>query len=110
MGLRMLTIWDNQAKHEAEDRELRLAMLAGGHITPAQAFPDRFVKAVEEPEDEASDVGPYEYESPGPDGSNYDMVMAELERHRRVTTREGSETSEEVTEGFSLEPDDAEWI
>lgn len=106
----MLTIWDNQAKHEAEERELRLALLAGGHITPAQAFPDRFSKDVGEPEEEVSDVGPYEYEPPGADGSNYDKVMAELERHRRVTTREGSQTSEGVTEPFELGPDNAEWI
>lgn len=104
----MLTIWDNQAKHEAEDRELRLALLAGGHITPAQAFPEMFKeKAAQTSEDE---VEVYEYEPPGEDGSNYDKVMAALEQHRRVTTREGSQTSEGVTEPFELGPDDAEWI
>ena len=105
----MLTIWDTQAKHDAEDRELRLALLAGGHITPMQAFPDKFAEKKPE-ESEEQEIERVEYEPPGKDGSNYDKVMAALAQHRQVTTREGSQTSEGVTEGFSLEPDDSEWI
>lgn len=107
----MLTIWDNQAKKKSDDREIRLALLASGTVTPAQAFPELFAADGETAMDEDAPLEVTEYESPGADGANYDRVMAALAANRRITTREGSETSEEVTgtQTFPLEPEDPEW-
>jgi hypothetical protein len=113
MALRMLARWDVQAKNLTEDRELRLALLASGRLTPAQAFPDRFEDAEKSETtlgDEDYDYSGVAWESPGEDGSNYDTVMAALNAHRTFTTREGSESTEEVTEAIPLGPDDTEWI
>lgn len=110
MGLRMLAMWDNQARVRKEERELKLALLASGKVAPSDVFPELFES---EADDGAADYdySEVQWEAPSSDGTNYDTVMAALEAHRRVTTRDGSGTSEGVKPPtFPLEPEDPEWI
>lgn len=105
----MLMIWDNQAKHEAEDRELRLALLASGQFSPEKLFPDQLgAPKTDDPQEGESEGEVYEYESPGED---FEKILAQMRAHRQVTTTEASQTTEGVTgDAIPLGPDDTEWI
>lgn len=49
----MLVLIDQWEKNSREDREMRLALVAGGHRTPEEMFPERFGQAAETTPQEA---------------------------------------------------------
>lgn len=107
----MLAMWDNQARVRKEEREIKLALLASGKVPPSELFPEQFDTSEVDDPNVDYDYSAVQWESPGEGGSNYDAIMAALEAHRHVTTREAPGTSEEVKPPVvSAEPDDPEWI
>jgi hypothetical protein len=117
LAVAMLESMDRRQQQEAEDRQLRVMLVASGKLDPSDAFPEYFT-ADEEPAGASADDVVYDYsqvdwESPGEAGGieEFERMTRALAEFNTLSIREDPEPVTPTVPASSLmEPDDGEWI